>query len=332
MPEHALLIGGTRFIGRATAEEFLDNGYEVTLFTRGNSENPFADRDGVDHVEGDRRTDADLEAAAAAVEPDVVVDLVAYFPRDVRVATEVFADVDAYVFVSSGAAYRSEAIPKREGETPLEPCSEDQATAEGFAHYGAKKAEGDREVFRAAEAGVNATSVRPPVVYGPHDYTDRYAYWIQRVRSHDRVLLPGDGTNLWHLVFVETVARGIRTVAEAGSPGEAYNVADRHLRTLGDLVESIADAVGAGVEAVTACERELAAGDLEPDDFPVYRDPPHVLSTAKLADLGWEAVPVETGMARTVEHVLDGTEPGHEPEDGPDREAEERVLGVLETL
>jgi 2'-hydroxyisoflavone reductase len=121
-------------------------------------------------------------------------------------------------------------------------------------------------------------------------------------------------------------------VAESGTPGEAYNVADRQLRTLGGIVEGVADAVGTDVEVVTAGERELAAGDLEPDDFPLYRDPPHLLSTAKLAALGWEAVSVATGVERTVDHVLEADEADADLEDGPDRTDEERVLGVLETL
>ncbi len=332
MRRHLLCIGGTRFIGRATVETFLDDGFDVTLFTRGNSENPFADHVRVDHVEGDRRTDADLEAVAGRVDPDVVVDTVAYYPRDVRVATDVFADVDAYVYVSSGAAYGAEDVPKREGETPLEPCTDEQATDDDWDSYGPRKAEGDRAVFEAAADGVNAMAVRPPVVYGPYDYTGRYAYWIQRLRSHDRVLLPGDGTNLWHLVYVETVARGIHAVATAGTAGEAYNVADRRLLPLHDLVERLADALGTDADLVHACGRELAAGDLEPNDFPLYRDPPHVLSTAKLAGLGWEAVPVADAIERTVAHVREHYDPGQAPEDGPDRNAEERVLGVLETL
>ena len=85
MTRHALFVGGTRFIGRRAAQEFRAAGYEVTLFTRGTRENPFADADGVDHVQGDRTDDEDL-AEAAALEPDVVVDLVAYHPRDVRAA------------------------------------------------------------------------------------------------------------------------------------------------------------------------------------------------------------------------------------------------------
>ncbi|WP_415380924.1 NAD-dependent epimerase/dehydratase family protein [Halosimplex sp. TS25] len=329
MTRHALFIGGTRFIGRHTVREFRDAGYDVTLFHRGEHESPFADDEGVDRVWGDRTDDGGL-ADAAAVDPDVVVDLVAYKPRDVRTATRVFDDVDAYVYVSSGAAYGAEDVPKREDETALEPCTDEQATDDSYETYGARKAEGDRAVFAAAEDGVNAVSLRPPVVYGPHDYTRRFDYWIQRVATYDRVLVPGDGTNLWHRVAVENVARGLRVVAEEGQPGEAYNVGDWHLQTLRETIETIADAVGTDVDIVTAGHRELAAGGLEPDDFPLYRDPPHLLDTNKLRSLGWEPVAPENAIAETVEASPERD--ADEAQEGPDREAEERVLGVLETV
>ncbi|WP_436928080.1 NAD-dependent epimerase/dehydratase family protein [Halosimplex amylolyticum] len=329
MTRQALFVGGTRFIGRHAVREFRDAGYDVTLFHRGEHESPFADDDGVDHVRGDRTDDGDL-ADAAAVDPDVVVDLVAYKPRDVRTATRVFDDVDAYVYVSSGAAYGAEEVPKREGETALEPCSDDQATDDSYETYGPRKAEGDRAVFAAAEDGVNALSLRPPVVYGPHDYTRRFDYWIQRVANYDRVLVPGDGTNLWHRVAVENVARGLRAVAEEGTPGEAYNVGDWRLQTLRETVETVADALETDVDVVTAGHRELAAAGLELDDFPLYRDPPHVLDTNKLRSLGWDPVPPEEAIAETVEASPERD--ADEAQEGPDREAEERVLGVLDTL
>jgi nucleoside-diphosphate-sugar epimerase len=256
--------------------------------------------------------------------------MVAYHPEDVAVAVDVFADVDAYVYVSSGAAYGAEEIPNREGETALEPCSEAQATADAPGTYGARKAEGDRIVFEAATEGVNAVSLRPCVVYGPHDYTERLDYWIDRVLEHDRVVVPGDGTNVWHRAYVEDVASALRTVAEEGTPGEAYNVGDRRLVTLRETVEVAADAAGADVEVVTAGERELDAGGLAPTDFPLYRGYPHVLDTAKLHALGWESTPVEEAMARAVADHRESDRDGRE--EGPSREAEERVLGVLDTL
>ncbi|ELZ22717.1 NAD-dependent epimerase/dehydratase [Halosimplex carlsbadense 2-9-1] len=329
MTRHALFVGGTRFIGRRAVREFRDAGYDVTVFHRGEHESPFADDEAVDHLRGDRTDDGDL-ADAAARDPDVVVDLVAYQPRDVRTATRVFDDVDAYVYVSSGAAYGDEAVPKREGETALEPCTDDQATDDSGGTYGPRKAEGDRAVFAAAEAGVNAMSLRPCVVYGPHDYTRRFDYWVQRVANYDRVLIPGDGTNLWHRVSVENVARALRVVAEEGAPGEAYNVGDWTLQTLRETVETVADALGTDVDVVTAGHRELAAGGLEPSDFPLYRDPPHVLDTNKLRSLGWDPQAPTEAVAETVEATPERD--ADEAQQGPDRAAEERVLGVLDTL
>ena len=326
----ALVIGGTRFIGRHLVSELLDNGYDVTCFNRGNRDDPFADVEEVSHFEGDRTNDSALEAAKAEVDPDAVFDCVAYAPREVRAATEIFSDVDAYVYVSSGAAYGAEEIPKREGETELEPCTPEQAADDSGASYGARKAEGDRAVFEAAERGVNAYSVRPCIVYGPHDYTERMDYWISRVANYDRVVVPGDGDNLWHRAYVEDVASALRVVAEEGTPGEAYNVGDRRLVVLEEMVELVADAAETDVEVVCAGERELAAADLEPDDYVFYRDYPHVLATDKLAALGWESTPLDDAMAATVEEHLDSDRDGSEYD--PGRDAEERVLGVLDTL
>ncbi|MFB6172759.1 MAG: NAD-dependent epimerase/dehydratase family protein [Haloarculaceae archaeon] len=325
----ALVIGGARFVGRHTVEELLAHGYDVTVFTRGEREIPF-DPDRVAHVEGDRTVEGELRLAAERVDPDVVIDVVAYHPGDVRAATEIFADVDAYVYVSSGAAYGAERIPKREGETALEPCTAEQAADDSQSTYGARKAEGDRAVFEAADRGVNAMVLRPPVVYGPHDYTGRFDYWIDRVLTRDRVIVPGDGTNLWHRAYVADVASALRTVAESGEPGEAYNCGDRHVPTAEEWVDLLAAAADTEVEVVTAGARELGAADLAPTDFPLYRSYPHQLSTAKLAALGWEATPHETALSATVAEHRESDRTGREA--GPDRAAEERVLGVLDTI
>ncbi|ELY76230.1 NAD-dependent epimerase/dehydratase family protein [Natrinema pallidum] len=328
--DSALVIGGTRFIGRHLVADLLDHEYDVTIFNRGTRENPFADDDRVDHVEGDRTNDTALEAAATTVDPDAVFDCVAYHPKDVRVATRLFEDCEAYVSVSSGAAYGREEIPKREGETPLHSCTAEQATDDSAESYGNRKAEGDRAVFAAADDGVRAMAVRPPIVYGPHDYTERLDWWIDRVNRFDRVVVPGDGTNVWHRVYVEDVASALRIVAERGTAGEAYNVGDRRLVTLEEMVALIGETLATEVEIVHAGPRELAAGDIDLEDYPLYRAYPHVLSTAKLAALGWESTPLEEAMARSVDDHLESDRDGDG--NGPDREAEERVLRVLETL
>ncbi|WP_435335121.1 NAD-dependent epimerase/dehydratase family protein [Haloarchaeobius sp. TZWWS8] len=326
----ALVIGGTRFIGRHTVSELLDHDYEVTIFNRGNHENPFESDDRVTHVEGDRTDDADLAVAAREADPDVVIDCVAYHPRDVRQACRVFSDVDAYVYISSGDSYGREEIPKREGVTPLRDCTDEQATDESDETYGNRKAEGDRAVFAAAENGVNAMAVRPCIVYGPHDYTERLDFWVSRVNEYDRIVVPGDGTNVWHRAYVEDVASALRIVAEEGEAGEVYNVGDQRLVTLEEMVELIADSLGEDVEVVHASERELSIGDLSGEEYVLYRDYPHVLDTTKLASLGWESTPLEDAMQAAVDDHLDSDRDGSEHD--PGRENEERVLGVLDTL
>lgn len=320
----ALVVGGTRFIGRHTVPELTAHDYDVTIFTRGNRDNPFTEDPAVEHVIGDRREPAELQAVRDDVDPDVVIDCVAYFPRDVREATDVFSDADAYVYVSSGAAYGAERVPKREDETPLAACSSEQATTDARETYGPRKAEGDREVFRAAEGGVRAMSVRPTVVYGPYDYTERFAYWVDRVESFGRVVIPSDGLSLWQMAFVEDVASSLRIVAERGSAGEAYNVGDEHAPTLGGWLDLLADACETTVEQVGVSQRELATEGLDPGDFPLYRSPPHLLSTAKLRGLGWESTPHAEALSATVEEHLRNDRTGREY--GPDRTVTERLL------
>ena len=328
--QSALIVGGTRFVGRHTVTELLAHDYDVTLLTRGNHENPFADHDRVDWIEGDRTERDALERAADAVDPDLVVDCVAYHPGEVREATEVFADVGAYVFVSSAAVYARPDVPKREGETPLLPCTDEQAADDSYETYGARKAEGDRAVFEAAGRGVNAVSVRPTVVYGPHDYTERLDYWIDRVRRFDRVVVPGDGQHLMHRVYVEDVASAIRLAGESGEPGAAYNVGDRFAATMDWTVELIARALDAEVEVVHASERELGTAELSTEDFPLYQPRPHLIATGRLADLGWTSTDSHAAVEATVADHVENDRGG--PDEGPDRADEERVVEVLSTV
>ena len=333
---HALLIGGTRFIGRHTVDDLLAHGYDVTLFNRGNSENPFADHDDVAHVTGDRHDRDALKAARDEADPDIVIDFVAMAPAHAETATDIFADVDAYVLVSSAAAYARTDVPMREDETPLHEYTEehvpdDPADAMDISvseSYGPRKAECDRVCFAAAEEGVNALVVRPTYVFGPYDYTERYDYWVDRVANHDRVLVPGDGDALAHQAYVEDVASALRVVAEEGTPGEAYNVATRRELPVDERLRTIADALDTDVEVVHASERELGAHDLTTFDFPLVLPVPVLAATDKLAALGWEATDNETAIARTVEEHLESDRTGRA--NGPDRAVEEQVIEALE--
>ena len=320
----ALVVGGTRFVGRHTVSELLDHDYRVTTFTRGESANPFADDERVDAVHGDRTDREALESARDAVDPDIVVDTCAYHPGDVETATDVFAGVDAYVYVSSGSAYDAPDVPMREDETPIHDCTPEQATDDSMESYGPRKAEGDRVVARAAESGVNAMAVRPMLVYGPHDYTERFAYWTDRVAEYDEVAVPFDGDSLLHRVYVEDVASALRIVAEEGESGEWYNAADRNTFSLARSLELAAAGLDTEVEIVETGPGDLEAAGVEATDFPLYTPDPAVVTTEKLAALGWESTDPAEAVATTArahrEHGRDGVD------NGPDRETEEALI------
>jgi len=320
-----LVIGGTRFIGRALVDELLANEYDVTMLNRGHHQNPFGDA--VHHIEGDRTDDSLLAQATSRIDPDVVFDCVAYKPRDVDVATKVFSDA-TYIYISSTHAYWATGIPKRESATRLRPCSAEQATSDDNGTYGNRKAEGDRVAFAAAEEGVDARIVRPTATYGPGDYTERFAYWVDRVRHHDDILVPGEGTINMHMVYVEDVASALRVVAEEGSSGEAYNVADRRFYTLNELLDRISTILDTRINPVHASERELGNEGLVPEDFILYRPYPYLISTEKLAALGWKPTPLEDALPDTVDDHVRNDRDGREY--GPSRDLEARLINAIE--
>lgn len=332
---HAIVIGGTLFLGRHTVTELLDHGYHVTIVTRGRHENPFADHPKVRHVQGDRNDRGTLERARDTIVPDVVVDCIALVPQQVTTAIDVFDDVDAYVYVSSTAAYAHRDIPRREDETPLEAFTAEHAVDDPTTieppgeFYGARKAECDRTCFAAAADGVNALVVRPTFIYGPHDYTERLDYWIDRVANHDRVLVPGDGDTIAHQAYVEDVASALRIVAERGHPGDAYNVGARQVQTIDRRLDLIADALETDVELVHASDRELATHDLAPTDFPLVPPTPSLIDTTKLAALGWDSTPHADAIPPTVDDHLESDRTGRHH--GPDRDVERRAIDALAT-
>ena len=353
--ESALVIGGTGFVGRHTVGELLANGYSVTTMSRGEQPVRFDEATPVEHVTGDRSDPNDLRDAARRSNPDLVIDCAAFYPGDVETASDVFSNVGAYVYVSSGGTYATHEIPKREDETPLHDCTPEQAEDDSLASYGPRKAACDRETADAATRGVAAMSVRPTMVYGPKSVrsvdgsrnrtTDRapswaedvpgfqghHDYWIDRLARYERVVVPGDGTAIWHRAYVEDVASAIRVVAERGEPGEAYNAADRRVCTMEDVIELIADELDTKPTIVHVSERELATVGLDPDDFVLYHHPgsrcPHVLETCKLASLGWRSTPVDQSIARTVEECVASGRDGSAFD--PGRDAEETLLDDL---
>lgn len=346
----ALVIGGTGFVGQHVAAELLEHDYDVTILSRKADESLAEHIPGLSAATVDRSDSVALRSVREEVEPDLVVDCALFHPSDAEHAIEVFSDVDTFVYVSSGGVYAAHEIPKREDVTPLHAFDDEHQGNDTMASYGPRKAECDRIIRLAADRGAAASCIRPTMVYGPKSglgsvgipddiawapdlpgLQQHHDFWIHRLDRYDRVVVPGDGTAIWHRVYVEDVARAIRLVAENGEPGEAYNVADRRVLTMEDVLELIGETLGIEIEIVHASRRELEPYDLQPDDFVLYHHLnstyPHVLSTCKIAELGFQSTPVRLAMEKTVEESLASDRDGSFFD--PGREAEEQFLEAV---
>ena len=220
-----LVLGGTKFLGRAAVEAALARGHDVTLFNRGETNPdlfPEAER-----LRGDRT--ADLGALDGG-EWDAVLDPSGYIPADVRRSAAALAGrAGYYLFVSSVSAYASLAQPNDE-ESPLAELGgmPDDRLLEDYANYGPLKVLCERAVAEAFE-GPHAV-VRPGLIVGPHDPTGRFTYWPHRVARGGEVLAPGPPERKAQFVdvrdlgdwFVDLCERGKGGTFNATHPGLAW--------------------------------------------------------------------------------------------------------------
>lgn len=226
-----LVLGGTKFLGRAVAEEALLRHHEVTLFNRGQTSPglfPEAAK-----LRGDR--DGDLRALEGG-SWDAVVDPSGYVPRIVRASAELLRDaVGHYVFVSSIAAYARPYVPGFDESAPLAEL-EDPATEEISGHYGGLKAACERVVEELFPE--RSTLMRAGLIVGPHDPTDRFTYWPVRLARGGEVLAPGDPGRQVQLVDVRDLAAWMVDACERRLPGAFTATGPVPPLTMGDLVET----------------------------------------------------------------------------------------------
>ncbi len=234
-----LVIGGTLFIGRALVRRLLDRGDDVTILHRG-SRNPFKRE--TREIRCDRN---DTQALANVLRQgfDIVFDNVYDWERGTtgqQVAGAAAAGTPSrtrYVFMSSCAAYGS-GLDRRESSPLAGPDYPEE--------YCRNKADSERALFELhSSTGLEATTLRPPFVYGPHNPFYREAFFWDRLVKGRPILIPGDGSRLMQLVHVWDLADcALRAAASPASPGRAYNVAHSNAVRQDDLVMALGRAAG----------------------------------------------------------------------------------------
>jgi 2'-hydroxyisoflavone reductase len=212
-----LVLGGTRFLGRATVEEALARGHEVTLFNRGETSPELFPE--AEKLRGDRTGDL---AELRGREWEAVIDPSGYLPVVVGASARLLADAAGhYLFVSSISAYASLAAANDE-DSPLAELRDMPADRmlDDYANYGALKVLSEQAVADAF--GEACAVVRPGLIVGAHDPTGRFTYWPHRVARGGAVIAPGPPERQVQFVDVKDLARFMVDLSERRAAG-AYN-------------------------------------------------------------------------------------------------------------
>ena len=171
-----LILGGTGFLGPHIVEAALARGHTLTLFHRGRT-NPDIFPE-VEKLIGNR--DGDLAALEGDREWDVVIDTSAYYPRVVRDSAELLRDrVRQYIFISTVSVYADHAHPNADETAPLDTMEDETVEQVSGATYGPLKALCEQAAELAMPGRV--ANIRPGLIVGPRDGTDRFTYWPVRV-------------------------------------------------------------------------------------------------------------------------------------------------------
>jgi 2'-hydroxyisoflavone reductase len=227
-----LVLGGTKFLGRATVETALGRGHEVTLFSRGET-NPDLFRE-TEKLRGDRNGDL---APLRGRRWDAVVDTSGYFPAPVRVSAEVLRDsVARYLYVSSISVYADLSEGPREDSerAKLAEGHPDDEMLPGYENYGALKALCEDTVTGVYDG--RAVIVRPGLIVGPHDPTGRFTYWPHRIARGGEFVVPAPADGRFQIVDARDLGEWIVRLLEDGVSG-AFNAAHPGF-TWAELVEA----------------------------------------------------------------------------------------------
>jgi 2'-hydroxyisoflavone reductase len=180
-----LILGGTGFLGPDIVEAATARGHTLTLFNRGKTNpNLFP---GVEKLIGDRKSDL---SALKDRGWDVVIDVPATHPKWVRDTCELLAArCKTYVFVSTVSVYNNFSKPVDESGPTFQPTAElEKAEKVNDLTYGPMKRRCEQIVEEFFPK--TATIVRPGLIVGPEDPTDRFTYWPVRIDRGGEVLAP----------------------------------------------------------------------------------------------------------------------------------------------
>ncbi|KGG15190.1 MULTISPECIES: NAD-dependent epimerase/dehydratase family protein [unclassified Prochlorococcus] len=219
-------MGGTRFVGKALVRNFMEKGYDITIFTRGKKEPP----QNIRHINGDRNTD-DIKKLAG-LKFDVIVDSSGRSLQETKELIEVVGTPNhRLIYISSAGVYADT------GEWPVD---ESSLIDPNSRHIGKVETE---EWLKTT--GIPFTSFRPTYIYGPGNYNPIEKWFFDRIIYERPIPIPLEGDTITQLGHVSDLADAITlSLDSSNSSNKIYNVSGKKGVTFKGLLSIAAKACG----------------------------------------------------------------------------------------
>ncbi|WP_257350642.1 SDR family oxidoreductase [Pseudalkalibacillus decolorationis] len=266
-----LIVGGTRFLGRALVEEALKRGHEITLFNRGTNQEAFPE---VEQLIGNRDSDVSVLANRKW---DIVMDTCGFAPHQIKKIADVLGDnIEHYTFISSISVYK-DWIPLNITEDyhlqsmlPDDKLKDVEAgKISPYEYYGELKVLSEAEAEKHWPGRV--LHIRAGLLVGPFDYTDRLPYWVQRVAQGGKVLVPGPSNRPVQLIDVKDVAAWALIMAENKTAGTFNVTGPNDILTIEELLNTCKAVTNSDSEFVWAEEQFMLEHKVQPwTDMPLW--------------------------------------------------------------
>jgi len=227
-----LVLGGTKFVGRHIVRTALDRKHQVTLFNRGQT-NPDLFPE-VEKLVGDREGDL---APLRGRTWDAVIDTCGYVPRIVQNSARVLSNqTDLYAFISTISVYASfEEKGLSEGD-PVGTHEYEKVEDITGDSYGPLKAFCEAAV--QDEIPGKSLIIRPGLIVGPHDSTDRFTYWVRRCAQGGDILAPAPPEQSVQFIDARDLSSWTLDMIEAGQTGIFNATGPENPLTLGQLLQT----------------------------------------------------------------------------------------------
>src|SRR2546430_6659552 len=241
-PLKILILGGTGFTGPFQVKYALSRGHQVTVFNRGRTHPGELPKE-AEQLIGDLNGQLD---ALKGRKWDVVVDIPTTLPVWVRDAAQILkGNVDRYVFISTISVYSDNSKPGMDESGPLAEYkgadamkeTPDTLRASRFALYGPLKVLSEQEAEKWFPG--KALIIRPGLIVGPGDESDRFTYWPVRLERGGEVLAPGDRTDPVQFIDARDLAEWTIRMVEQGTTGTFNATGPKSKLTMGKMLDDI---------------------------------------------------------------------------------------------